>query len=140
MKYTFITILLFVATSSFAQIKIEGIVKDSIGNPLELANIIAINQESKTLDSYGITNDTGKYKLNLKKNATYNLQVSYIGMKTHEEVFTTSEVDVVKDFNLLPDNTLDEVELIYEMPVTKFVAKFIDERKFMLLLRRFLSS
>lgn len=110
--------LLSVVTSSFAQIKVEGVVKDSIGKPLELANVIAINQETKTLDSYAITNDKGRYKLNLKNNATYKIQVSYIGMKTSEELITTKEVDLTKDFVLRADNTLDEVELTYEMPVT----------------------
>ena len=111
--------LLLVATISFAQIKLEGVVKDSIGNPLELANVIAINQESKALDSYGITNDAGRFKLsNLKKNTTYKLQVSYIGMTTFEEVITTSEVDINKNFSLSADNSLDAVELTYEMPVT----------------------
>jgi len=108
-----------VATMSFAQIKLEGVVKDSIGNPLELANVIAINQESKALDSYGITNDAGKFKLsNLKKNTAYKLQVSYIGMKTFEETITTGEADINKNFSLSEDNSLDAVELTYEMPVT----------------------
>ena len=114
-----ITILLFLVPATVSsQIKVEGIVKDSIGNPLELANVIAINQETKTLDSYGITNDKGKYKLNLKKNASYKLQVSYIGLKTLEEFITTTEINIAKDFNLQADHVLDEVELTYEMPVT----------------------
>ncbi|MDU8885846.1 TonB-dependent receptor [Yeosuana sp. MJ-SS3] len=113
-----IILLLFVASSSFAQIKLEGVVKDSIGNPLELSNVVAINQSTENLDSYGITNDQGEYRLNLKKNTSYTIQVSYIGMKTFEEIVETSEDDMIKNFNLMPDNTLDAVELIYEMPVT----------------------
>jgi len=118
MKHLLTALLLIVASYSFAQIKVEGTVKDSIGNPLDLANVIAINQETKALDSYGITNDKGRYKLNLKKNTTYKLQVSYIGMKSFEEIITTSESDISKSFNLIEDNTLDTVELTYEMPVT----------------------
>ena len=118
MKNLLTALLLLVASYSFAQIKVEGIVKDSIGTPLDLANVIAINQETKALDSYGITNDKGKYKLNLKKNTTYKLQVSYIGMKSFEEIITTKEIDISKSFNLIEDNTLDTVELTYEMPVT----------------------
>ena len=82
MKHIFSTLLLIVVSTTFAQIKVEGIVKDSIGNPLELANVIAINQETKILDSYGITNDAGRYKLNLNENSKYEIQVSYMGMKT----------------------------------------------------------
>jgi len=118
MKHLLTALLLIVASYSFAQIKVEGVVKDSIGTPLDLANVIAINQETKALDSYGITNDKGRYKLNLKKNATYKLQVSYIGMKSFEEIITTKESDISKSFNLIEDNTLDEIELTYEMPVT----------------------
>jgi len=107
-----------VASLSFAQIKLEGVVKDSIGNPLELANVIAINQETKALDSYGITNDQGRYKLNLKSNSKYNIQVSYIGMKSATEGVETKTSDIKKDFTLQPDNSLDAVELTYEMPVS----------------------
>ena len=57
MKKLITAILLCVVSISFAQVRVEGIVKDSIGNPLELANVIAINKETKLLDSYGITND-----------------------------------------------------------------------------------
>jgi len=119
MKKLFTAMLLMAVTMSFAQIKLEGVVKDSIGNPLELANVIAINQESKALDSYGITNDQGRFKLSsLKVNTTYKLQVSYIGKKTFQEVITTGETNINKDFSLQADNSLDAVELTYEMPVT----------------------
>lgn len=118
MKKIYVLTLLFVAGHAFAQIKVEGIVKDSIGNPLELANVIAINQETKALESYGITNDKGRYKLALAKNATYSVQVSYIGMKTFSETITTKEEDFEKDFSLESDTSLDEIELTYEMPVT----------------------
>ncbi|MGC1205661.1 MAG: TonB-dependent receptor, partial [Flavobacteriaceae bacterium] len=92
--------------------------KDSIGEPLELANVIALNQETSALESYGITNDKGKYILSLGKNAKYKLQVSYIGMKTFEEIITTVEDNIEKDITLVADNALDAVELTYEMPVT----------------------
>ncbi|MEZ4803264.1 MAG: TonB-dependent receptor [Gelidibacter sp.] len=118
MKKLIIILLLFVAHHSFAQIKLEGVVKDSIGTPLELANVIAINQNSNQLESYAITNEQGVYKLNLGKNATFKIQVSYIGMKTSEALISTKEADISQNFTLLYDNTLDEVELTYEMPVT----------------------
>ena len=112
--------LLFVVVtgSSFAQVKMQGVVKDSIGTPLELANVIAINQETNTLESYAVTNDKGKYILSLGKNGKYKIQVSYIGLKTGEETVETKEANITKDFTLMPDNTLDAVELTYEMPVT----------------------
>ncbi|WP_418602499.1 carboxypeptidase regulatory-like domain-containing protein [Hwangdonia sp.] len=118
MKLKITTLFILIASSAFAQIKLEGVVKDSIGNPLELANVIAINQETQALESYGITNDDGRYKLNLEKNTTYSLQVSYIGMKAFKETISTKEADLVKNVSMMPDNALDAVELTYEMPVT----------------------
>ena len=118
MKHILTAFLLFVGCATFGQIRIEGVVKDSIGNPLELANVIAINKETNKLDSYGITNDDGRYKLSLEKNTNYNIQVSYIGMKTSQDIVETKEENLEKDYVLMNDNTLDEVELVYEMPVT----------------------
>ena len=118
MKIYLSTIFLLIFSFSYSQIKLEGYVKDSIGNGLELANVIAINKATSTLDSYGITNEDGRYKLNLKKNTIYSIQVSYIGMKSAAERLETLTSDLTKDFILQEDNLLDEVELTYEMPVT----------------------
>ncbi|NCO64170.1 MAG: outer membrane beta-barrel protein, partial [Flavobacteriia bacterium] len=117
MKKIMFIMLLTAVSSTFAQLKIEGVVKDSIGNPLELANVIAINQQTQKLESYGITNQEGRYKLSVEKNSKYKLQVSYIGMKTAQIDMVTIISDIVKDISLEYDNTLDEIELVYEMPV-----------------------
>lgn len=118
MKIYLSTIFLTIFSFSYSQIKLEGYVKDSLGNGLELANVIAINKATSALDSYGITNEDGRYKLNLKKNTIYSIQVSYIGMKSAAERLETLTSDLTKDFILQEDNLLDEVELTYEMPVT----------------------
>ena len=118
MKRLKLLLLLLFIQASYAQIKFEGVVKDSIGNVLELANVIAINQESMALESFAITNEKGYFFLTLGENGKYELQVSYVGMKNYEEVITTTEKDILKDFILQPDNSLDAVELTYEMPVT----------------------
>lgn len=118
MKNLFLLILLLAAGSTYAQVRLEGVVKDSIGTPLELANVIAINQATQKLDAYGITNDEGRYKLSLEKHALYTIQVSYVGMKTAQAGIETKEKAVIKNFTLQNDNTLDAVELVYEMPVS----------------------
>ncbi len=119
MKNRYLTVLLTVMTMvCTAQIQIDGTVKDSLGVALELANVIAINKDTKGLESFGTTNEKGYYKLTLKKNTAYNLQVSYIGLKSINLAYTTKDVNAVKNFTLLSDNTLDAVELVYELPVT----------------------
>ena len=49
MKKIIIIICFLFGVSSFSQIKMSGKVTDSIGNPLELANIILIDAETDIL-------------------------------------------------------------------------------------------
>ncbi len=118
MKNLLFVVIFMTAYITTAQIRVTGIVKDSIGNPLEMANIIAINQLTKKLDSYGFTDAKGYYKLDLQKNKSYNIKVGYVGMKTADKVLNTREIDIVKNISLQEDTTLDEVNLTYKMPVT----------------------
>ncbi|MCB0383141.1 MAG: TonB-dependent receptor [Psychroserpens sp.] len=118
MRHIILLALLLVTSLASSQITVRGVVKDSIGAPLELANIIAINKETKAMASYAISNDKGQYKLDLDKNKLYTIQVSYIGMKSISEELSVAEDNITKDFTLEYDNALDAVELTYEMPVT----------------------
>jgi len=117
MRKIFCVAIILASSISYSQIQLEGVVLDSLKNPLELANVIAINQATSSLESYAITNEQGRYNLELSANGTYQLQISYLGMKTFEEIISTKESNIQKDFTLVSDNSLDAVELVYEMPV-----------------------
>ena len=117
MKKLLLLIFLSSNTIIYSQIKMSGKVTDSIGNPLELANIILINSESNSLETFAMSDDKGDYKLSLKKNTSYNLQVSYIGMSTFSQMLKTEDSDLLRNFALTQNNQLDAVELTYEMPV-----------------------
>ena len=118
MKKHLAAILFLIAGISYAQVKVTGVVKDSIGNPLEMANVIALNKTTKALDSYGFTDADGKYKLTLKANTTYSIKASYIGNKTSDITLTTKDVAITKDIVLMPDNLLDEVDITYKIPIS----------------------
>ena len=117
MKKLLLLIFLSSNTIIYSQIKMSGKVTDSIGNPLELANIILINSESNSLETFAMSDNKGDYKLSLKKNTSYNLQVSYIGMSTFSQMLKTEDSDLLRNFALTQNNQLDAVELTYEMPV-----------------------
>ena len=117
MKKIFCFALLMAACYSHAQITLQGVVRDSLNNPLELANVIAINDATSGLESYGITDEQGKFSLELGNNGTYQMQISYVGMKTFEEILSTKKSDITKDYILQEDNSLDAIELTFEMPV-----------------------
>ena len=118
MKKYFFAIIVLIAGITSAQVKVTGVVKDSIGNPLEMANVIALNKQTNVLDSYGFTDSKGRYKLTLKANTAYSIKASYIGNKTSDITLNTKESYITKDIVLLPDSTLDEVSITYKIPVS----------------------
>ena len=118
MKKLLLAALFLLAGVVQAQVTFTGVVRDSLQAPLESASVIAVDKETNALQSYGITDAQGAFRLNLSKNTTYEIQISYVGMKALKEPLQTGEADISKDFTLESDNALDEVELIYEMPVT----------------------
>ncbi|PAM92101.1 TonB-dependent receptor [Flavobacterium sp. IR1] len=113
--------LAFLLTSvSYSQsIRFDGFIQDEQKNALEMANIMAINNATKAMDSYGITNDKGKFQLTLKPNASYAIKVSYLGMKSKEITLTTKTENINQ--NIVMDDAgieLEGVEIVREMPVS----------------------
>ena len=104
--------ILMVSGTIMSQIKLTGVVKDSIGDPLEMANVIAIDTITKRMSSYGFTDGKGDYKLDLKKNSIYQVKISYVGMKPTDFLVITKDVDVTKNVILAYDNTLDEINIV----------------------------
>jgi len=113
-------LLLFVTSISFSQsIKFEGFIQDVGKTPLEMANVMAVNTVTKAMDSYAITNDKGKYLLNLKPNSSYSIKVSYLGMQTKELVISTSTLNMNQNITLESGGIeLEGVEIVREMPVS----------------------
>ena len=75
---------------------LKGAVKDSLQNPLAYANVIAKPTDvSKTL-KFEITNDDGKYRLELDKKDSYIISVSYMGYHT-----ANFELIAIDNFNLV---------------------------------------
>lgn len=100
-------------------IKLEGIVKDTLGNPLEMANIMVINQATKAMDGYAITNEEGKFQISVKSNSTYQLKVSFIGFQAFNQEFTTNTENIRKVITLKEGGVLLKgVEIVQEMPVS----------------------
>ena len=118
MKNIFLIVLLVFSTLSYSQVRFEGTITDVDGNSLTGANVIAIEKQSKILDGFGISNESGYYRLSLKKNTDYEIKVSFIGFTEFVFDLNISE-SFEKNIKLEEQaEALDEVELVYEMPVT----------------------
>ncbi|SCY27119.1 Outer membrane protein beta-barrel family protein [Nonlabens sp. Hel1_33_55] len=115
-----ITGMFLMAIAANAQsVKITGVVVDSLGTPVPMANVIAYGSNN-TLGAFGITNTEGRYQLlNLKQDSTYVLKVSFLGLKPIEETVTKIQSDMTKNFIMLDGaDQLDAISIVYEMPVT----------------------
>ena len=113
-----IFILLLFPLYIFSQSSISGNITDIDGNPIMGANVIAVNNETKVLDGFGISNESGFYNLNLKNGTEFNIKVTFIGFQPMEFNLTLTE-DLERNFVLEEQaEALDEVEIVYEMPVT----------------------
>lgn len=112
-KYLFPHIaVLMVTMSSMAQFKtLEGKVLDSVGAPLEYANVLAIPDTEDQNIAFSISDDKGNYKLSLQEKVTYNIEISYLGFQKLTDSTSLTE-DTIKDFILTPSNESLETVLL----------------------------
>jgi hypothetical protein len=116
-----ILLIAFIAMSfAHAQnVRLEGTIQDATKAPLEMANVMAVNQTTKAMDSYAITSDKGKFVLNLKANTSYTVKLSYIGMQNKEISVTTKSENIVQNITMESGGIeLAGVEIVREMPVS----------------------
>ena len=114
----FFALVLF-ATGHAQNVRFEGIVLDTGKAPLEMANVMAVNQTSKTMDAYAITSDKGKFVLNLKANTSYSIKLSYIGMQNKEISVNTKSENIIQNITMVSGGIeLAGVEIVREMPVS----------------------
>src|SRR5699024_5632548 len=113
--------LLFLGLYANAQkVQISGVVTDSLGKPLSLANIMATQKIDSTIADYAIANRKGVYHISLQKGGNYLLTVSFVGMKpTQKEIeIPENAEDFQLNFTLQPaTNQLQGVELSYKIPI-----------------------
>ena len=91
MKKILLLIILLFNSVVYSQVRFEGVITDSMGNTIMGANVIAVEKDTQVLDGFGISNDTGFYRISLKKNTDYNIKVSFIGFKQVEFDLNISE-------------------------------------------------
>jgi len=104
-------------TSINAQsINLRGKITDSIGNPLPYANVIA-DPRTKGDIAFAISDEEGRYKLNLAKELSYRITVSYLGYIPQSIEFIAKE-NQVKSFVLIESrDELEGLTLSYTPPI-----------------------
>ena len=120
MKFqNYLYIILLSSGLIFSQnIKLEGVVIDSLGVAISTANIVAENLDTDRMDNFAISDLDGKFSFGIKKDTPYNIKVSYLGFKPVDLKVKSSE-DVNQVFVMFEQaQQLDGVEVTYEMPVS----------------------
>ena len=119
-KQIFIFLFSLVALAANSQnIRFDGYVTDSEKTGLEMANVMAVNTENGAMEAYAITNDKGRFLLNLRSNSNYTVKVSYLGMKNKEVSVRTLTENITQNIVLEEGGfELDGVEIVREMPVS----------------------
>ena len=123
MRHSLFVLLAFFCSSLPAQnVEVSGTVTDSLDNPLEMATVIALDK-NQTVTSYSITDADGFFSMLLPENGKFILKVNFLGLKPEEQEIILrkgEEGPHIFDFVLYVDeDTLDDVEVNYEMPVVK---------------------
>ena len=100
--YFYFLSLLFTVSFSYAQnTQLSGSVKDTLDQPLPNANILAFPQESGFQTRFAISSPQGLYRLQLERNVSYRVEVSYMGFAKITDTISLSE-DTVRDFKMKP--------------------------------------
>ncbi len=103
MKKVLIVVILLFSNINFAQIK--GKIVDEKGNDLPFVNIFVENTYNST-----VSNEKGKYELNIRKTGEYVIIFQYLGYKTKKETIKIKQFPFELNVSLAEENfTLNEV-------------------------------
>jgi hypothetical protein len=106
--------------NSYAQnhITFTGHVLDENGKPLPSANLMSFKKGESKMESFGITDLNGRFKLRLNAHETYLVKTSFIGYISDSLIINTTTQPIQKDLILKEQNaTLGEVELVENIPI-----------------------
>ena len=123
MRYLFTLLLVLgISNNMYAQkqIKLTGVITDEFGKPLPSSNVIAFNLLSNKMESYGITNDKGLYRVSLKTGNNYRIRASFIGFVSDTLEINADNItdDIVRNIQLKEiENALNEVVLSTDIPI-----------------------
>ncbi len=116
MKYFLFLIMGISPLFALSQNVLKGMVTDPFGEPLAAANVQLMDTVQKNIIDYTITDNQGKFKIQINQNGKFLLKVSYLSYETHTEIITIKENQtLIKNVELFPKSeTLGEVVIVGE--------------------------
>lgn len=118
MRSLLITTLLLFSISLSAQYSISGFLFDEKEESMPFASVVLLQQTDSAIVAFGLTNNQGKYILEVKDSGNYLIQYSFLGYATKYKVLTTTWQDdkvILKKENLIVSSvSIGEVEITGE--------------------------
>ncbi len=113
--------ILFLLTGFFSlhaqEYTLSGTINDTLQNPLANTNVLAIPQSEDENIAFSISDENGKYKLDLQNTVPYAIEIRYLGFQQVNDTITLL-TDETKDYQLSPSNeTLEEVVLRQKLAI-----------------------
>ncbi|ATA89769.1 hypothetical protein CGC58_08520 [Capnocytophaga stomatis] len=118
MKYIYTLLFFLLVKSVFSQEMLTGYVTDTLNNPLERANVIAMPIKEAVSPTFAIADSKGFYKLSLQPKVSYEIRVSYMGFVAQTIQYSSEDNITTYNFKLVPSQeVLEEVIINFEVPI-----------------------
>ena len=118
MRFALTTILLLLFTALSAQFSISGYLMDENNEGMPFASIVLLNKSDSAIVAFGLSNNQGKYLVEVEDQGDYFLQYSFVGYQTiYHPLITDWQEDkiILKKTTLkISDIKLGEVEITAE--------------------------
>ena len=96
---------------------LKGVVHDSLQQPLPYTNLIASPLDEQGRITFAITDEQGRYRLNLSTNVTYKLEITHLGFSKGVDTVKISK-ETIRNLTLFESTeTLEEVIIEQKMAV-----------------------
>lgn len=116
-KIALVLLILLFSKVNAQNSSLNGVVTDSLQAPLAYANVIVKPQNTSINMSFAITDEQGRYKLELIKNEQYAVSVSFIGYQSQSFQLKISENTSKNMVLKQASELLNEVVIIQQLPV-----------------------
>lgn len=110
--------ILVLSTSLWSQqIELRGVINDSLQQPLPFTNIIATPFADEGSITFAISDELGRYKLDLVRDITYKLEITHLGFSKGMDTITILK-NTTRNFTLHESmESLEEVIIEQQMAV-----------------------
>lgn len=118
MKNISFLFLIILSYNGFSQNVLKGMVTDPSGGALA-ANVQLMDTVQKSIIDYTITDNQGKFKIQINQNGNFLLKVGSLSYKTRTEIITIkNNQTLIKNIELFPEfETLGEVVIVGEQEI-----------------------